>query len=122
MDLKNFGITFVGIIIGGFLAQWTQGILPFALDGWMLGIYVGIVDMIVLVFLGVIGHFDIVSILIGGAVIFGMSILGGFATDFLDFSGMYATLLIAAVQTAGLMLTGFVKGAKPIVPIAGKTK
>ena len=122
MDLKQIGLAGIGVIGGSILAGYLLPLLPFTIDGWMQGILVGIIQVAILVFLGVVASHGLFPILIGGIVIFVGGIIGGFISGYLGFTGWYATILISFVQVAVLMLTGFVKGSKAAVPLAGKVK
>ena len=122
MDLKYFVLTFIGLFIGSLLAGFIVPMLPLQLDGWLLGILIGIVQMIILVFLGVVASHSIIQIGIGGILIFIGSILGGFLVGYINLTGWYATIAILFVQMIVLMLTGFIKGSKAAIPLAGKVK
>jgi len=122
MDLKYFVLTFIGLFIGSLLAGFIVPMLPLQLDGWLLGILIGIVQMIILVFLGVVASHSIIQIGIGGILIFVGSILGGFLVGYINLTGWYATIAILFVQMIVLMLTGFIKGSKAAIPLAGKVK
>ena len=122
MDLKYFLLTFVGLFAGSLLAGYLLPMLPITLDGWLLGILIGMVQMVVLVILGVTAGRGLMPILIGGILIFIGGILGGLLTGYMNLTGWYATIAVLFVQILVLMLTGFIKGAKPVVPLAGKGK
>ena len=122
MDIKYIGLAVVGVIAGSLLASWILPLIPFALDGWMQGVLIGIIQVVILIGLGVVASRGIFPILIGGLVIFVGGIIGGFISGYLGFTDWYATILIAFVQVVALMLAGFVKGSKAAIPLAGKVK
>ena len=111
----NFGtIAFavIALFIGGFLASWILPMMPITLEGWSAGIFTGFIQMIMLAIFGLTGKMNIWTILLGGLIIFAGGLLGGFVAGLLGLSGLFATVIILAIQAIVLAMMGYVRGGK----------
>ena len=86
--------------------------MPITLEGWTAGIFTGFIQMIVLAFFGLTGKMNLWTILIGGLIIFAGGLLGGFVAGLIGLSGLFATVVILAIQVIVLSMMGYVKGGK----------
>ena len=122
-DITSFIFVMVLLYIGGFVGGYIQNIIPFfASGGWIGGILLGMVQMVLLAVVGLAtGKLGFWTIIFGGIVIFVGGILGSYLTSFVNLSGLYATVLTLAVQTVILMFMGLVRGGGGKSPI-GKVK
>jgi len=109
-NLWSFVLTMVFLYIGAFLAGF---IVPmFAANvGYWAGIFTGVIQVLLLSVFGVLSKkMGFVELATGGIVIFIGGILGGLAASYLNFQGIYATVIILAIQSMILTFTGFIKG------------
>ncbi len=121
MDFKYFLFAFAGLFAGSILAGFIVPLIPIELSGWMQGIFIGIVQMVILVMLGAVASRGLMPVLIGGILIFIGGIIGGFVSGIFGFTDWYGTIIVLFVQVLVLMFTGYIKGSKAAVHL-GKLK
>lgn len=110
INLWSFVLTMVFLYIGAFIAGFIVPMFA-ANTGYWSGIFTGVIQVLILSVFGVFSKkMGFVELLTGGIVIFVGGILGSMAAGYLSFTGIYATVLILAIQTMMLLFTGFLKG------------
>jgi hypothetical protein len=102
---------FVGNIVGGMLLEAVN--ISFLSNPLVAAIALGMIDMLILSLLGLVsGKLSLMTIFLGAVFIFIGSIMGTYFANYLEFTGLFATFLILAIQAALLIFFG----------IAGKGK
>ena len=121
-DPMNFVFIIVLLYVGGFIGGYLGNYIPFfATGGWIGGILLAMVQMVLLAVVGLAtGKLGLWTVILGGVVIFVGGIIGGYLTDFVNLSGLYATVLTLAVQTMILMFMGLVRGGGGKTPLKVK--
>ena len=111
-DFKNFVFIMILLYLGGFIGGYLGGYIPFfSTGGWIGGIFLGMIQMVLIAVIGLAsGKMSLWTIVLGGLAIFGGGMAGAFLADFVNLSGLYATVLTLAVQTMVLMFMGLVRG------------
>jgi hypothetical protein len=110
-NLWNFVFIMVLLYVGGLLGGYILPMVPMA-TGWLGSILLGMIQIALISIVGMAsGKLSLWTIVLGGVVVFVGGILGGFVSDFIGMTGLYATIVTLAVQTAVLMMMGFVKGS-----------
>jgi len=122
-DITSFIFIMVLLYLGGFIGGYLQNWIPFfATGGWIGGILLSMVQMVLITVVGLAtGKLSFSTIIIGGIVIFVGGIVGSYLSGFVNLSGLYATVLTLAVQTVILMFMGLVRGGgKTPIPMKAK--
>ena len=101
----------------GTLDPKVTGVLPIGFGGWAEGIVIGIIQALLLSVFGVLtGKMGLWNLVIVAIVIFVGGIVGGIAAGYFSLTGLYATIIILAIQTLILSFAGFL-GGKPSLKV-----
>jgi len=105
MNWSNFIVTMLLLYVGAILGNFVTPMLPVSLGGWGEGLFVALVQVILLMVVGVIsGKMGLWDIVISVMLLFIGGLVGGFVASWLGISGMYAVILILAIQTFALLV------------------
>jgi len=110
--IVTMAILFIGAMFGGMFIPW----INISLDPWVHGIVIAIIQGLLLAIFGIVtGKLQLSVVFILGSVIFVGGLIGGFVAGWIGFGNIYATVVILAIQTMILTLTGFIgRGKTPI--------
>lgn len=114
MMLGSIVLAIVALWLGGFVAGYIVPMIPVT-TSWVPQILTAMIQIIVLTVFGLVaGKQDIMTLVIGGLIIFVAGIAGNFFVGFANLAGFYATIVILVIQTVALMWAGYLgKGTKP---------
>jgi len=105
----TMAILFVGAMFGGMFIPW----IDVALDPWVNGIVIALIQALFLSVFGIVtGKIKLFSIVVLGFVIFLGGLVGGIVAGYIGFGGIYATIVILAIQTIILSFMGFIGKGK----------
>jgi hypothetical protein len=109
----NFIFIIILLGIGAFAGNWLLGnYAPQYQTGWIGGILLGLIQMLILTLLGMAtGKLSITLLLFGALVIFAGAMIGGWLTGYLNLTGIFATIIVFAIQAVLLSVTGIAKGS-----------
>jgi hypothetical protein len=114
MMLGSIVLAIVALWLGGFVAGYIVPMIP-TTTPWVPAIITAMIQIIVLTVFGLVaGKQDIMTLVVGGLLIFVAGIAGNFFTSYANLTGFYATIVVLVVQTVALMWAGYLgKGSKP---------
>jgi hypothetical protein len=118
IDLGAYLLLIIVLAAGAAGATWIFQLFNLAFTGWIQGIVIAFIQIILLAVVGLYsGKWGILQLVIGTIIIFIGSIVGGFISQFLQFTMQeITTLIIFAIQALFLLLLGIAKGPKtPVV-------
>jgi hypothetical protein len=112
--LGSIVLAIVALWLGGFVAGYIVPMIPIT-TSWVPQILTAMIQIIVLTIFGLVAvKQDIMTLVIGGLIIFVAGIVGNFFVGFANLAGFYATIVILVIQTVVLMWAGYLgKGTKP---------
>ena len=113
--MTSFIWVFIMIWIGGIIAGFITPLIPqIAISGWNLGIITAFIQVLILAFVGILIKMDLWTLLVSTVLLFVGGLFGGLIAQYFVAFGLWNTIIIIAVQTIFLMLTGFVKKSPSI--------
>ena len=110
-DIGSFVFTMVLLYVGGFASTYITPMLP--LEGWVTGLVTAMIQVLILGLAGILTkQFDLVMLLVCGIAIFIGGIVGGLVASWMGMTGLMSTIILLAIQTLILSLTGYMKRGK----------
>ena len=112
----TFVITMLLLYVGRFVGSFILANAPLNINNaWAQGFIIALVQAALLVLANVLAmKGSLVDILIAALLIFAGGILGGYLAAYLNFTGLYATVVMLIIQTLLLSLTGYLRGGKVV--------
>lgn len=111
MKYENLIITMVVLYLGAMFAGIMLPMLPLGFGGWAEGLMIALIQALILSVVGIVtGKLGFWNIAVCTGAIFAGGILGGFIAGYISLTGIFATVVVLAIQTIILMWAGLLKG------------